>query len=88
MKVSSSGCLEFLRDEGVAGDEFKSRMTNSELAQLQLFHGCNRAKLVSDFAHVIINFNVFLYNEGDKVVMADVDGALIPVITILWHSRH
>ena len=72
MEVSESGLMVFLRNS----DEDLHHMTHQELVELDLQHGLNKARCVIDENNVAIEFNIFLYNEGEKVVLSDVDGTI------------
>ena len=71
MEVSESGLLVFIRN----CDEGLHHMTNEELVELDLQHGLNKARCVIE-GDIVIKFNLFLYNEGEKVVISDVDGTI------------
>ena len=58
------------------GDTKHNCMTNEELRHFNLCYGINKAKFVVDCNKVKnfrISFNVFLYNEEDRIVLIDID---------------
>lgn len=70
MSICETGGLIFGRPEG------QNYMTNWELQELNLKPGLNKAKYVVEAIDVILEFNVFLYNEDDKLVITDIDGTI------------
>lgn len=52
------------------------RMTNWELKELNLQPGLNKAKYFVEDLNIILDFNVFLYSEDDKLVITDIDGTI------------
>ena len=73
MEVSESGLLVFIRK----GHFGLHHMTNEELVNLNLQHGLNEAScVIHGHEDSVIHFNLFLYSEGEKIVLSDVDGTI------------
>jgi len=62
--------------EVVFKDCSSNQMTSSELASFNLKRGKNTGKYICDELEVTIEFNVFLYQESDKLVFTDIDGTI------------
>lgn len=70
MGICDSGGLIFGRENN------QDHMTSWELQELNLQPGLNKAKYVVDDMDIILDFNVFLYSEDDKLVITDIDGTI------------
>ena len=70
MSICESGGLEFCRHEN------PHEMSYCELQELNLQPGVNLAKYVVEDMDIVLEFNVFLYEEDDKLVITDIDGTI------------
>ncbi|XP_023337551.1 nuclear elongation and deformation protein 1-like isoform X2 [Eurytemora carolleeae] len=67
-----------IQDSGYAAFKGSSDkyMTSHHLEELNLKPGLNKGKFVAPQLGVVIPFNVFLYEENDKIVFTDIDGTI------------
>jgi len=69
MIVAENGVLVFKDSES-------TMLTSDQLAEFNLQPGKNTGKYVCEELDVSIDFNVYLYQDSDKLVLTDIDGTI------------
>ena len=73
------GIIIEIGESGVAeltGSEKTCKFTESQLMQMKLNFGLNKASFVVKKLDVEIPFSIFLYNQETKLVLTDIDGTI------------
>ena len=70
MTVCGAGTLQFKTGPGPYS------MSSEDLDQLNLQPGLNQGRYICPELAEIIQFNVFLYEEDQKLVVTDIDGTI------------
>ena len=75
MIVSDSGNFQFKScDRSPSPSPYL--MSSQDLKELNLQKGMNKAKYVCKELDEVIEFNIFLYSEDEKIVLTDIDGTI------------
>jgi len=75
MIISESGTFKF-KSCGQSPSSSPNLMSSQDLKELNLQKGINKAKYVIQELDEVIEFDVYLFSEDDKIVVSDIDGTI------------